>query len=70
MIHLTDVQTVGVFLGGQNFSTCAAINSTSTESNGTTVTMGAPAATFTGGVGVVSASGFVASIGVLAAMLL
>ena len=70
MIHLTDVQTVGVFLGGQNFSTCAAINSSITESNSTTVTMGAPAATFTGGVGVVSASDFVASIGVLAVMLL
>jgi hypothetical protein len=34
MIHLTDAQTVGVFLGGQNFSSCAALsNSTATSTS-------------------------------------
>jgi hypothetical protein len=33
-IHLTDAQTVGVFLGGQNFSSCAALtNGTATNSS-------------------------------------
>ena len=64
MIHLTDVETVGVFLGGQNFTTCAAINSTGTA------TTGAPVAMFTGGVGVISASAIISSMGALAAMFL
>lgn len=34
MLHLTDAQTVGVFLGGQNFSSCAALsNSTATSTS-------------------------------------
>jgi len=33
-LHLTDAQTVGVFLGGQNFSSCAALsNSTATSTS-------------------------------------
>lgn len=35
MIHLTDAQTVGVFLGGQNFTTCDAIVSPNSTSNTT-----------------------------------
>lgn len=35
MIHLTDAQTVGVFLGGQNFTTCDAIVSSNSTSNTT-----------------------------------
>jgi hypothetical protein len=32
MLHLTDAQTVGIFLGDQNFSSCAALsNSTATS---------------------------------------
>ncbi|KAG0644976.1 hypothetical protein D0Z07_9084 [Hyphodiscus hymeniophilus] len=43
MLHLTDAQTVGVFLGGQNFSTCAAL------SNGTaTITSPPPVVTASG----------------------
>lgn len=38
-IHLTDAQTVGVLLGGQNFSSCAAIaNSTGTSTSSPTST--------------------------------
>lgn len=34
MLHLTDAQTIGVFLGGQNFSSCAALlNSTVTSTS-------------------------------------
>jgi hypothetical protein len=34
MLHLTDAQTVGVFLGGKNFSSCAALsNSTATSTS-------------------------------------
>lgn len=33
MLHLTDAETVGVFLGGQNFSSCGAINSTATTTS-------------------------------------
>jgi hypothetical protein len=34
MLHLTDAQTVGVFLGGQNFSSCATLsNSTATSTS-------------------------------------
>ncbi|KAG4436768.1 hypothetical protein IFR05_007743 [Cadophora sp. M221] len=35
MIHLTDAQTVGVFLGGQNFTTCEAITSSNSTNNST-----------------------------------
>jgi hypothetical protein len=37
-IHLTDAQTVGVFLGGQNFSSCGNINSTATSTSSPTST--------------------------------
>lgn len=70
MIHMTDAQTVGVFLGGQNFSTCAAISSSNTTSGNGTTTMSSPTAMFTGGAEVVSASVFAASIGALAALFL
>ncbi|KAL5321426.1 hypothetical protein ACEPPN_009384 [Leptodophora sp. 'Broadleaf-Isolate-01'] len=33
MIHLTDAQTVGAFLGGQNFTTCEAITSSNSTTN-------------------------------------
>ncbi|KAN0089591.1 hypothetical protein V8E51_019851 [Hyaloscypha variabilis] len=35
MLHLTDAQTVGVFLGGQNFSSCAALSNSSATSTST-----------------------------------
>lgn len=38
MLHLTDAQTVGVFLGGQNFSSCTAPNSTATSTSSPTST--------------------------------
>lgn len=78
MLHVTDAQTVGVFLGNQNFTSCAAINSTSTSnttsirtSSNTTTAMGpgsTPAA-FTGGAGTLSANLLFAGI-VLAAGLI
>jgi hypothetical protein len=35
MLHLTDAQTVGVFLGGQNFSSCAALSNSTAASTST-----------------------------------
>ena len=35
MLHLTDAETVGKFLGGQNFTTCEAISSSGSGSNTT-----------------------------------
>lgn len=37
-IHLTDAKTVGTFLGGQNFTSCAALGSNATTPNTTTTT--------------------------------
>lgn len=37
-IHLSDAQTVGTFLGGQNFTSCAALGSNATTPNTTTST--------------------------------
>ena len=38
MLHLTDAQTVGVFLGGNNFTSCAALsNSTATSASAPTM---------------------------------
>ena len=65
MLHLTDAQTVGVFLGNQNFTSCAAINSTTTKNGGSNITLsnttvgmvpGATMAAFTGDAGALSAS--------------
>ncbi|KAK5109664.1 hypothetical protein LTR62_006786 [Meristemomyces frigidus] len=41
MLHLTDAQTVGKFLGGQNYTSCAALGAGSGMANGT----GVPSAT-------------------------
>lgn len=65
MIHLTDAQTVGIFLGGRNFSSCAAISSSNTTSSNVTTTMGSPMATFTGGATALLVKAFVAGIGAL-----
>ena len=35
-LHLTDAQTVGKFLGGQNFTSCAALNGTGTSGGSST----------------------------------
>lgn len=52
-IHLTDAQTVGTFLGGQNFTSCAALGSNATTPNTTTTETGnatrSGGATATGG---------------------
>ena len=65
MLHLTDAQTVGVFLGNQNFTSCVAINSTATKNSGSNSTSsnttvgigpGATMAAFTGDAGALSAS--------------
>ena len=73
MLHLTDAETVGVFLGNQNFTSCAAINSTSTAKNtssNTSVTTGSPpAGTFTGEAATLSLSILTVSLGVSAALL-
>jgi hypothetical protein len=45
MIHLTDAQTVGVFLGGQNFSSCAALSSSTATSTSTPPMVTASSAT-------------------------
>lgn len=46
MLHLTDAETVGKFLGGQNFSSCASLGgSNSTGSSSPTGTGGMPAST-------------------------
>jgi hypothetical protein len=45
MIHLTDAQTVGVFLGGQNFSSCAALSSSTATSASTPPMVTASSAT-------------------------
>lgn len=67
MIHITDAQTVGVFLGGKNFSSCAAISSSNSTSTNGTRTVGLPMATFTGGARAASASVFVVGVGAIAA---
>ena len=65
MLHLTDAQTVGVLLGNQNFTSCMAINSTSTKDSGSNSTSryttaaigpGATMAAFTGDARALSAS--------------
>jgi len=48
MLHLTDAQTVGVFLGGQNFSSCAALSNSSATSTSTPPMVTANSATDTG----------------------
>lgn len=74
MLHMTDAQTVGVLLGNHNFTSCAAINSTSTTdtaSNSTSGNMttamgsGSTPAAFTGGAGALSAS-LVIVVGIVA----
>jgi hypothetical protein len=76
-IHLTDAQTVGVFLGGKNFTSCAALASSSGSSTATmaaTKTASATPASFTGagaksGNWVVHGGVFVATLCVAALML-
>ena len=46
-IHLSDAQTVGKFLGGQNFTTCEALMGANMTGTGTP-TASSPVATFTG----------------------
>ncbi|MCJ1454694.1 hypothetical protein MMC28_005047 [Mycoblastus sanguinarius] len=78
LLHLTDTETVGVFLGNQNYTTCAATNSTSPSttksSNATssdrTLSPSSPSAVFRGGAGTLSASAGIAAMGALVAMLL
>ena len=70
MIHLTDAQTVGVFLGGMNFSSCEALyqmNATATPTMSATASATSPAV-FTGAaerVGFAGLGGVVAAIAVL-----
>lgn len=47
LLHMTEAVTVGQFLGGQNFTTCAALggNGTSTAGNGTSTTNGTATST-------------------------
>lgn len=45
MLHLTDAQTVGVFLGGQNFSSCAALSNSTVTSTSTPPMVTASSAT-------------------------
>lgn len=70
MLHLTDAETVGVYLGNQNFTSCAAINSTSTSNttlSNTTAPMGSPTTiAFAGSASILSASVLIASVGTLA----
>lgn len=63
--HLFDVTTVGVFLGNQTFTSCEALNATSTSSTG------APVATFKGGVSRLEVGGALMGLaGLVAAALL
>ncbi|KAK4547126.1 hypothetical protein LTR36_001347 [Oleoguttula mirabilis] len=54
LLHMTDAVTVGQYLGGQNYTSCAALggNGTATGSNGTSAASGtatsSPAAVYTG----------------------
>jgi len=70
MIHLADATTVGVFLGGQNFISCAAIGntSTSTPGSGSNSTTSAPAAAFTGSASMLGVSALLAGGAALAAV--
>ena len=66
MIHLRDAQTVGVFLGGMNFTTCAALEAMNASMSATpTMSAGASAtspAAFTGAA-TVGRVGVVAGLG-------
>ncbi|KAI9879537.1 MAG: hypothetical protein M1830_006114 [Pleopsidium flavum] len=72
MIHLADASTVGVFLGGQNFSSCAAMGNSSTSTSGSgsssTMSTSAPAVGFTGGASMLGASALLAGGAALAAI--
>ncbi|KAI4135454.1 MAG: hypothetical protein LQ347_000673 [Umbilicaria vellea] len=64
-LHLTDAQTVGVFLGGQNFTSCAALN----KSSGTPSLGASPAAaTYTGSASTLTGSVMLAGAAALAAV--
>lgn len=43
MAHLTDAQTVGVFLGGMNFTSCAALMNGTATASGYSSASSAPA---------------------------
>ena len=71
MIHLADATTVGVFLGNQNFTSCAAINGTSSGSTKNITTGSAPQpSTFKGDASLSHASFLIAGLGVLAGLLI
>ena len=70
MIHLTDATTVGVFLGNQNFTSCAAINSTSSGSANTSTGSAPQPSTFKGDANMLHASSLIAGIGALAVVLI
>lgn len=64
MLHLTDAETVGVFLGGNNFTSCAAL------ANGTsTATTSAPVTMFTGDASSVGYSSILGGLAVAALIL-
>jgi len=66
-IHLTDAMTVGVFLGGQNFTTCAALANGTATSN-TSMPSVVPASSAT--CNIVSMSTLISLIGGLSAWLI
>ncbi|MCJ1406517.1 hypothetical protein MMC19_000583 [Ptychographa xylographoides] len=69
-IHLTDAQTVGVFLGNQNFTSCAALNASSATATGASAS---PTITpFMGAAPTVGRDGWKAAgvVGLLAAVVL
>ena len=70
MLHLADATTVGVFLGNQNFTSCAALNSTSSGNTNTTVGSAPMPSAFTGDSNVPRASFALLGFGALAALLL
>lgn len=64
MLHLGDVMTVGKYLGGENFTTCEALEGMSGSASGTSP----PTATYTGGAAALGAG--IASVAVAAGALL
>lgn len=75
MLHVTDATTVGVFLGGQNFTSCAAIDSTSstnatTNSGNATMSSGPQPSTFTGQASLKNANALTIGLVALIAILL
>ncbi len=69
MLHLTDATTVGVFLGNQNFTSCAALNSSSSGSTNATMGSAPMPSAFTGDASLLHASSLLLGFGALAAVL-